>query len=313
MSDFVADLQSYFASEQRAREAELADARPAFEPAEYAGRLDRLRRAMSEAGVDVVLLGRPESMCWLHGYTARWYRHGGPPEWPALTTSVVRADRDEVIHFDFGGEEELLSATSVCGDVRIYPSEAVDGALAFLVRELTSAGWLAGRIGRERRGLPPDQRTGEAIEAAIVAAGGTIEDATALIDRLLHLTGPGASSSSSHGGTPWQIPDRRTPQLPSPAERRTAGGLIPPPVWRKGILDYSERAVVRASWNSVTAELVRRKLTADAGSDFCRECCLVSGGNPFLLGTLLDELAAERIAPTSANASRLAGVRPTTT
>jgi hypothetical protein len=80
MSDFLADVQSYFASEQEAREAELAEAGPAFEPAEYASRLGRLRQAMSEAGVDVVLLSRPESMCWLHGYTARWYRHGGPPE-----------------------------------------------------------------------------------------------------------------------------------------------------------------------------------------------------------------------------------------
>ena len=73
-------LLSYFAADEKAREAELAAARPAFEAAEYAVRLDRLRRAMSEAGVDVVLLSRPESMCWLHGYTARWYRHGGPPE-----------------------------------------------------------------------------------------------------------------------------------------------------------------------------------------------------------------------------------------
>ena len=56
MSDFLADLRAYFATEEMAREAELADARPAFEPAEYAGRLDRLRRAMSGAGVDVVLL-----------------------------------------------------------------------------------------------------------------------------------------------------------------------------------------------------------------------------------------------------------------
>jgi hypothetical protein len=71
VSDFLADLQTYLASNERAREIELADARPAFEPAEYVGRLDRLRRAMSEAGVDVVLLTRPESMCWLHGYTAR--------------------------------------------------------------------------------------------------------------------------------------------------------------------------------------------------------------------------------------------------
>ncbi|HLQ52702.1 MAG TPA: M24 family metallopeptidase, partial [Streptosporangiaceae bacterium] len=190
MSDFIVGLQDYLASDERAREAGLADARPAFEPAEYAGRLDRLRRAMSEAGVDVVLLTRPESMCWLHGYTARWYRHGGPPEWPALTTSVVRADRDEIIHFDFGGEEELLFSTSVCRDVRIYPGTAVEGALAFLVRELTSAGWLEGLVGRERRGLPPDQRTAEAVEEAIVAAGCKIGDATALIDRLLHLKSP---------------------------------------------------------------------------------------------------------------------------
>jgi Xaa-Pro dipeptidase len=187
MGDFLADLQGYFASEERAREAELADARPAFERAEYADRLDRLRRAMSEAGVDVVLLSRPESMCWLHGYTARWYRHGGPPEWPALATSVVMADRDEVMHFDFGGEEELVAATSVCRDVRIYPDEAADGALAFLVRELASAGWRGGLVGRERRAVPPDQHTGEAVEAVIMAAGGAITDATALVDGLLHV------------------------------------------------------------------------------------------------------------------------------
>src|ERR1700686_1715650 len=187
MSDFLAELRTYFATEERAREADLPEPIAALEPSEYTDRLDRLRRGMSGAGVDVVLLSRPESMCWLHGYTARWYRHAGPPEWPALTTSVVRADRDEIIHFDFGGEEELLSATSVCRDVRIYPGESVDGALAFLVRELTSAGWLQGLIGRERHGVPPDQRTGEAIEEAIVAAGCKIEDATALIDRLLHL------------------------------------------------------------------------------------------------------------------------------
>jgi Xaa-Pro dipeptidase len=190
MSDFLADLRSYFAGEENAGEAELADARPAFEHAEYADRLDRHRRAMSEAGVDVALLSRPESMCWLHGYAARWYRHAGPPEWPALATSVVRADRDEVMLFDFGGEEELLAATSVCRDIRIYPGEALDGALAFLVRELTSAGWLDGRVGRERRGVPPDQRTGEAIEAALVAAGAAIEDATDLVDRLPHLKSP---------------------------------------------------------------------------------------------------------------------------
>ena len=88
MSGFLAGLQSYLASEERAREGKLADARPVFDPAEHADRLGRLRRAMSEAGVDVVFLSWPESMCWLHGYTARWYRHAGPPGWPALAQAT---------------------------------------------------------------------------------------------------------------------------------------------------------------------------------------------------------------------------------
>jgi len=79
-------------------------------------------------------------------------------------------------------------------------------------------------------------------------------------------------------------------------------------------LSDGQARVLRPGPLSVTAasELVRRRLAADAGADFCRECCQVSGGNPFLLGALLDELAAERIAPSSANAPRLVGVRPKT-
>jgi DNA-binding CsgD family transcriptional regulator len=80
------------------------------------------------------------------------------------------------------------------------------------------------------------------------------------------------------------------------------------------VLADGQARVLRLRPLSVTAasEIVRWKLAADVAADFCRECCRVSGGNPFLLGALLDELAAERIAPSSANASRLAGVRPKT-
>jgi len=62
---------------------------------------------------------------------------------------------------------------------------------------------------------------------------------------------------------------------------------------------------------SVTAasELVRRKLAADAGPDFCRECCQVSGGNPFLLGALLDELARlARLGPDAGSLARAVAV-----
>ena len=63
---------------------------------------------------------------------------------------------------------------------------------------------------------------------------------------------------------------------------------------------------------AATSTLVRRTLAADAGEEFCRECHRLSGGNPFLLGALLDELAAERTAPGTAGAGRLAAVQPAT-
>jgi DNA-binding CsgD family transcriptional regulator len=61
---------------------------------------------------------------------------------------------------------------------------------------------------------------------------------------------------------------------------------------------------------AAASELVRRKLASGAGEDFCRECCRVSGGNPFLLRALLEELVAERITPGTADVERLAGVQP---
>jgi hypothetical protein len=54
---------------------------------------------------------------------------------------------------------------------------------------------------------------------------------------------------------------------------------------------------------AAASELVRRKLASGAGEDFCRECCRVSGGNPFLLRALLEELVAERITPGRRRAS----------
>jgi len=53
------------------------------------------------------------------------------------------------------------------------------------------------------------------------------------------------------------------------------------------------------------AQVVRGRLGEDADARFCNACARVSGGNPFLLGELLTELAAERVPPTDANAARV--------
>jgi Xaa-Pro dipeptidase len=184
---FAADLAAYREDRERRAAAELAERELPFTLEEYRERHQRLRKAMNEAGVDLALLSRPESMCWLTGYAARWYRHAGPADWPALTTTVVRADDDRIVHFDFLGEETLSAFTSVCDDVRVYPAEALEEGLAFLCAELKSMGWLDGTIGRERRSAVPDQAVANAMEDALRASGCRVSDASDLVDGLRHI------------------------------------------------------------------------------------------------------------------------------
>jgi DNA-binding CsgD family transcriptional regulator len=59
-----------------------------------------------------------------------------------------------------------------------------------------------------------------------------------------------------------------------------------------------------------TAELVRTRLGAGADDEFCRACHRATGGNPFLLGELLREVAADGIEPVAANAARMLLLEP---
>ena len=54
-----------------------------------------------------------------------------------------------------------------------------------------------------------------------------------------------------------------------------------------------------------SAELVRGYLSPEADEDYCLACHEMSGGNPFLLRSLIDALAAEGTDPTMAGAARV--------
>lgn len=56
--------------------------------------------------------------------------------------------------------------------------------------------------------------------------------------------------------------------------------------------------------------LVRERLGERSESGFCDACARVTGGNPYLLGELLTELATRRLAPTARNAGRVDQVSP---
>ncbi|TML08829.1 MAG: hypothetical protein E6G41_01255 [Actinobacteria bacterium] len=57
-------------------------------------------------------------------------------------------------------------------------------------------------------------------------------------------------------------------------------------------------------------ELIADRLLADTDHRFVRACIEVTGGNPFLLGELLDEAAARGLEPTSSGAAEVASIVP---
>ena len=59
-----------------------------------------------------------------------------------------------------------------------------------------------------------------------------------------------------------------------------------------------------------SSDLVRSRLPAGAAPEFCVACHQMSGGNPFLLGALLDSVQAEGTIPTAENASHVRRMRP---
>ena len=92
-----------------------------FSREEYAGRLDRLRAAMAEDGIDTLLLSSPEAMNWLHGLSLRWYKAQAPRMWRPLTCTAVHVDHDRFIQFEGIEHEEMLRRTSIAEDIRLLP------------------------------------------------------------------------------------------------------------------------------------------------------------------------------------------------
>jgi Xaa-Pro aminopeptidase len=156
---------------------------------EYQRRLSVLRRAMSEDGLEVVLLFSPEAMCWLHGYALRWYKAGSPRVWRPLACTAVHVDHDDFMMFEGVEHAELLRRTSVSTNNRLLARES-DDMLAFIVRELRAAGWTAARIGIERYSYIPNPAVSSELEAALTGAGATVVDATDAVRRVRRRKSP---------------------------------------------------------------------------------------------------------------------------
>jgi Xaa-Pro aminopeptidase len=152
-----------------------------FGRSEYRARLDKLRAALQEKGVDAVLLTSPEAMCWLHGYSLRWYRASSTRRWPPLTSTAVHVDDGRFIVFDGAEHAEMLRRTSISEDNRFVPRYQREAMLDFVVAELRSEGWLKGNVGLEMYSYVPNPAVNQQVAAAFQAEGARIVDATEIV------------------------------------------------------------------------------------------------------------------------------------
>ena len=161
-----------------------------FSALEFAGRLDRLRRRMAAAGIDMLYLMAPESMYYLSGYQAEWYQAQSPPQWPASSGIAVHVDHDRYILFDSEREAVLGRVFTRSVDTRYFPRDALRGSVTFVAQELKRKGWLRGTVGMEFWSYRPNRVISHRIEDAFVAAGARVSDATHLLREVRHVKSP---------------------------------------------------------------------------------------------------------------------------
>ena len=159
----------------------------AFAPDEYAERLRRVRAAMAEAGLDLLLVSAPDAMCWLHGLQSRWYKSHGTTAWPPFQCTAVHVDHDRMLQFDMERHRLLIPRTSVVGDLRLKGATSVEDWLDFFLGELAAEGWLGGRVGLEMWSSVPNRATSEILETVLTERGCTVIDGSQIIRRLRRL------------------------------------------------------------------------------------------------------------------------------
>jgi Xaa-Pro dipeptidase len=157
---------------------------------EFAGRLERLRRKMAEASIDMLYLMAPESMYYLSGYQAEWYQAQSPSQWPASSAIAVHVDHDRYILFDSEREAVLGRIFTRSVDTRYFPRDAMRGSAGFVAQELKREGWLDGTVGMEFWSYRPNRVVSQRIEDAFVALGAEVVDGTRVLRELRWIKSP---------------------------------------------------------------------------------------------------------------------------
>lgn len=156
---------------------------PAFPAAEYLARRHRLRKMMSDAQLDLLIVSSPEAICWLTGYSSRWWKTQSTSAWPPMQCVAISLHDDACLQFDSDEHAELIRRCSTAVEVILAAREDLTSMIALVTGELTARSWLGQgtRAGMEFGSAVPNRHCSEALEQALTSAGGQATDATALL------------------------------------------------------------------------------------------------------------------------------------
>lgn len=184
-----------FIAEEIQRTEEL-EPELAFEPSEYRDRLSRLRQAMVEAKIDILVITAPDATAWLHGLMPRFYAWHCSTQFPAEFATLVHVENDPVIYIDQAMHAEIVRRTSVVTDFRPLPEMSftsyspLEAHLDFLIDQLRLEGWHTGTVGMEHWSALPNPAVAQKYREMLVGAGYEVMDATSVIRGVRRLKSP---------------------------------------------------------------------------------------------------------------------------
>ncbi len=158
------------------------DPEPAFEAAEYAARLERVRARMALGGIDCLFVGSMEGMYYLSGYRSAFTQSGqSPKQWPPTSGIAVSVDHDDYILFDTDRETVMHRTYTDARAVRCFPPGRTRDGTAFIADELEALGWLRGTVGLEYWSSHPSRAISERFQGHLETRGAAVVDGSDVV------------------------------------------------------------------------------------------------------------------------------------
>ena len=162
-----------------------------FPAEEFQNRWQRVRQAMIKQEIDLLFLTSPEAIYYLSGFQGEWYQAQSGRAFPPSSGVAIHRDYDNTIHFETPSEAILTNIATVSNDIRIFPLENRRDGLPFILKELTSAGWLSGkRIGLERYSYRQNPTIADKYKSGFESRGLEVVDCSDLIAQVKHIKSP---------------------------------------------------------------------------------------------------------------------------